>query len=107
MHEHEAAELAASKEKMLSSFKGLISGAEDLLRSTAGVTGEGVESARSNVRDWLDNARGTIAEVQSTALERYRQTTAATDAFVRAKPWQSIGIAAVTGVVIGFLAGRR
>jgi uncharacterized membrane protein YqjE len=60
---------------MVNSVKGLISGAEDLLRSTASITGDGVESARGNVRHWLDGARGLMADLQGTTAERYRQTT--------------------------------
>ncbi len=107
MDNQSTADLSASKERVASSFRGLISGAEDLLRSTAGATGEGVQAARSSFRDVVDRARDSMSDMESMAVDRYRQTTAATEDFVRSNPWQAVGIAVVAGVVLGFLASRR
>jgi ElaB/YqjD/DUF883 family membrane-anchored ribosome-binding protein len=45
--------------------------------------------------------------MQGATVNRYRQTTQATETFVKSKPWQSVGLAVAAGVIVGFLAGRR
>ncbi|MGA2552863.1 MAG: DUF883 family protein [Burkholderiaceae bacterium] len=105
--EQNLAELRASKDRVVDNFQGLIAGAEDLLRSTANVTGEGVEIARRNFRTYLDSAKGTLGDMEVIARERYRSASESTDRYVRTSPWQAVGIAVVAGLLIGALAQRR
>jgi ElaB/YqjD/DUF883 family membrane-anchored ribosome-binding protein len=51
--------------------------------------------------NWV--APGRIADVR----RRARNMLSAGDGYVRDRPWQSAGIAALAGVVVGILVGRR
>jgi ElaB/YqjD/DUF883 family membrane-anchored ribosome-binding protein len=100
-------DLSLSKDEVVSSFKGLISGAEDLLRSTANASGEGAEIARKNFSRYLDSARETLYDVEGIARKRYKEASETTDVFVRGNPWQAVGIAVAAGLLVGLFAGRR
>jgi ElaB/YqjD/DUF883 family membrane-anchored ribosome-binding protein len=101
------ADLAASKDEVVSSFKGLIAGAEDLLRTTANSSGDSVDRARKNFRVYLDNARETLHDVEDKALKTYKDASETTDVYVRSNPWQAVGIAVAAGVLVGIFAGTR
>jgi ElaB/YqjD/DUF883 family membrane-anchored ribosome-binding protein len=105
--EQNIAQLNASKDRAVNDFQHLIAGAEDLLRSTANVTGEGVDLARRNFRAYLDSAKGTLVDVEDIARERYRQASQNTDRYVRGNPWQAVGIAIAAGLLIGLFTIRR
>lgn len=100
-------DLAGSKDEVVSSFKGLIAGAEDLLRSTANSGGDSVDRARKNFRNYLDSARETLHDVEDKAKKSYRDASEQTDVYVRSNPWQAVGIAVAAGVLVGLFAGAR
>jgi ElaB/YqjD/DUF883 family membrane-anchored ribosome-binding protein len=96
-----SAELLANKEKVAASLRELMTGTEDLLRSTASYTGEEVERARERLKGQLENARSMAGTWESTAAERYRYVADATDEYVHENAWKSIGMAAVVGLLLG------
>jgi ElaB/YqjD/DUF883 family membrane-anchored ribosome-binding protein len=100
-------DLLVSKDEVVSSFKGLIAGAEDLLRSTANSSGDRADAARRNFRAYVERARDTLHEVEGAAKQRYQDASASTDVFVRGNPWQAVGIAVAAGLLVGLFAGRR
>jgi ElaB/YqjD/DUF883 family membrane-anchored ribosome-binding protein len=82
-----------------SSFTGI----DSLARSAATMAGENLEQVRARFASGLIAARASV----STAVERTRQSAAATDAYVHRKPWQAIGAGALIGLVLGVLLARR
>ncbi|ALM82075.1 YqjD family protein [Bordetella sp. N] len=96
-----SAEIAANKDKVAASFRELVAGTEDLLRSTASYTGEEVEGARKRLRRQLDAAKGVAGEWEQTAADRYRRASAVTDEYVHENAWKSIGLAALVGLLVG------
>jgi ElaB/YqjD/DUF883 family membrane-anchored ribosome-binding protein len=101
------ADLSVSKDEVVSSFKGLIAGAEDLLRTTANASGESADQARRNFRRYLDSARNTLQDVEVVTRKKVREASDQTDFFVRGNPWQAVGIAVAAGLLVGLFAGRR
>ncbi len=51
--------------------------------------------------------KGAASNVQTLAVNKYRQATHAIDDYVSDSPWKAVGIAAAVGVLIGFLTARR
>jgi len=47
------------------------------------------------------------SNVQTLAVNKYKQAATAIDAYVSESPWRSAGIAAAIGALIGFLTTRR
>jgi len=113
MQEQET-EFSDTRQRMVSGFKRLVADAEALLRGGSDAAGEGLETARASARDVLGRMRervaglrGTLAEVEDTALDRYRDTADRTLEYVRAHPGRALGVVLVIGVLLGTLLGKR
>jgi ElaB/YqjD/DUF883 family membrane-anchored ribosome-binding protein len=64
-----------------------------------------------NTREMTDKVSDQISDkfqdLQKRATEAARNVTEQTDKYVRENTWQSIGMAAVLGCVVGFLLANR
>ena len=96
-----------SRTKLVDEFTNVLSEAEDTLKRAANETGEKAKDLRSQVEAKLLTAKLRLQEFQGQAVDRAKETARATDDYVHEHPWQSIGIAAAVGVVIGLLMNRR
>jgi ElaB/YqjD/DUF883 family membrane-anchored ribosome-binding protein len=79
----------------------LLSGAEELLRTTASYSGAEIEAARSRLKGQLDAVREQTDWYEQLISDNYRRVSQATDKYVRNHAWQSIGAAAALGVLLG------
>ena len=86
------------------SARELAAHAEELMHSTAAISGEGVALLRSKLTDSLKSAREQISHVQDAATRRGHEAALATDTWVHDKPWQAIAIATLFGLAIGFMS---
>jgi ElaB/YqjD/DUF883 family membrane-anchored ribosome-binding protein len=77
------------------------------MRETANVAGERAQDARSRAAESLRQARQRLQGVEEELVTRARDAAKDTDRYVRDNPWQSIGIAAGVGLLLGLLIGRR
>lgn len=71
---------------------------------------EGPEAARqiqAQVEEKLTQAKAQLSSLEGEAAEKARAVKQATEAYVQTNPWQSIGIAAAVGFVLGVLVSRR
>lgn len=100
-------DLTESKQKIASNFRGLVEGAEDLLRTTASSTGAEVDNARARLRDQLSRAKNVYHDIEHSAIESYKEVSEQTDTYVRENPWRAVGIAAAVGVLVSLVALRR
>jgi len=96
-----------SRDKLVADFKVVLADAEELLKATASQSGEKVAGLRTKLEDNVRSARMRIAEAQQGVTDRTKVAAQATDTYVREHPWQSIGIAAAAGAVVGMLINRR
>lgn len=101
------ASAAASKEKLMEDLRLVVVDAEELLRATASQAGEGAVAARARIQENLQVVKGRLAAAETAVIERARQAAKATDQYVHDNPWQSIGISACAGVIVGMLIARR
>jgi ElaB/YqjD/DUF883 family membrane-anchored ribosome-binding protein len=81
----------------------LVEDAHALMTATADAAGEKVEAARERVAAAIEN----VKEMAGTVRERAVAGAHATDEAVRENPYIALGIGALAGALIGFLAGRR
>ncbi len=91
MHENDV-----TAEKLAADLKLVISDAEALLRATVGQAGETTAAARAKMQEKLGPLGEEVAEKARAA-----------DDYVRANPWQAVGIAVLAGIALGLLIGRR
>jgi len=94
-------------DKLVADLKAVVHDAEALLRATSSQTGEKIQEARARAEDSLRQARARLTQVEEEALKRARELADATEEYVRDNPWQSVGIAAGIGLVLGVLISRR
>ena len=93
--------------QLIADFKVVVADAEALLKATANQGGEKLAEVRAKAEESLRVVKARIAEAQAALLVRTKEAAKATDAYVHENPWNAVGVAAVFGLVIGFLIGRR
>ncbi len=81
--------------------------AELLMKASADQGGEKVTEARAKIRDSLEAAKSRLLEAERAARRHGEDAVIATEEYVRRNPWQSVGIAAGVGLVLGVLLARR
>lgn len=94
-------------ERVMRNVKGVVGGAEELLRATAHFSGEGLAAARARVEEQIESLRETLGDASEYATENARRAVQNTDRYVHKNPWQAIGIAMAVGVLLGYFSGRR
>ncbi len=97
----------ASREKLLSDVKAVIRDAEDLLKATAGQTGEQVMEFRKKAESRLSDLRERLGDIDENIIERTRVAAQKTDALVRENPWGAAGLGLGIGILLGLIIGRR
>ncbi|NEX63300.1 DUF883 family protein [Noviherbaspirillum galbum] len=85
----------------------LVRDAQELFREASTLSGDKAEELRSKGLVLLDSAMEKAQEVQGMALERGKAAAQTTDDYVRANPWQAVGMAAGVGLLVGMLMSRR
>lgn len=97
----------ATTEQLVSDLKAVMSDAEALLKATSTQTGDRIQEMRARTERTLEQARARVNEIEEEALRAAREVAAATEDYVRENPWQSIGVAAGVGLLLGMLIGRK
>jgi len=97
----------SQRDRLMKDLHSVVAEAEGLLRATAGQAGEGASELRAKVQASLDRAKHNLADLQDAAVEKAKAAGRATDAYVHENPWQSIGVAAGVGLLLGMLISRR
>jgi ElaB/YqjD/DUF883 family membrane-anchored ribosome-binding protein len=96
-----------AKGKVMHDLKEVIAGAEELLRVTASNAGAEYAATRQKLERSMHTARNELDRLEHAALLRAKHAARATDMYVHDHPWQSIGVGAALGLVLGVLIGRR
>lgn len=94
-------------EKLMGDLRTVVADAEELLKATASQTGERIAAVRAKAEESLKAAKVGLAEAQAAVVAKTKEAALATDEYVRANPWESVGVAAAVGLVIGMLIARR
>lgn len=96
-----------TKEKLIDDFNGVVSEAEELLKSVANESSDKTHELIKKLERNLRVAKERVLDFQDAALEKTKAAARATDDYVHEHPWKSIGVAAALGVVVGLLLNRR
>jgi ElaB/YqjD/DUF883 family membrane-anchored ribosome-binding protein len=97
----------AAKERVIKDFKAVVTDTEELLKATANQTGERIAAARARMEESLAATKKQLAELEENAIEKTKAAARAADQLVHENPWQSAGIAAGVGFLLGMLISRR
>lgn len=96
-----------AKDILQADFEILVKDAEKLLEHSATLAGDQADELRRQIEESVSRARETLKQTQDSVRERSQAALSATEDYVQSNPWQSVGIAAGVGFLIGLLASRR
>lgn len=102
-----SATLRDSQMRLAKEFKSLLNDAEELLRNASKGGNEGFNNARMQLEKSLRTARRTFEKREHAVLDRARHAGRATDEYMHRHPWQSIGVAAAIGLLLGAALARK
>ncbi|HUX74795.1 MAG TPA: DUF883 family protein [Steroidobacteraceae bacterium] len=97
----------ASGRTLMDDLRAVVADAEALLAATAGDVSDRAKSAHQRAAHSVENARARLSDMEADLQERAKAIADDATQYVHDNPWQSVGIAAAVGVVIGVLLGRR
>lgn len=93
--------------EFIDSVKDSLDDAEKLLREAADATGEKASELRERAIKSLRRTREALYDAQDALLDKGRRAARVTDDYVHDNPWQAIGVAGLTGLLLGMLISRR
>ena len=96
-----------TSEKLMQDMRVVVADAEDLLKATAGQTGERIEKVRARAEESLRTARNRMQIAGKAMQESATEALGTVDEQVHKNPWTAVGIAAGVGLVLGIVLGRR
>jgi ElaB/YqjD/DUF883 family membrane-anchored ribosome-binding protein len=85
-----------ASDKLMQDLRAVMVDAEELLKATAGQTGERIEKVRARAEQSLSKARQRVQAAGHEVNDR-----------VHENPWTAIGVAAGVGLVLGIMLGRK
>jgi ElaB/YqjD/DUF883 family membrane-anchored ribosome-binding protein len=95
------------RDKLVADVKLVLADAEEMLRLAAGDTTGKFAEVKGRLSEKLALARARIQDAEESVVARTREAAKATDTYVHENPWQSVGVAAGVGFLVGLLIGRR
>jgi ElaB/YqjD/DUF883 family membrane-anchored ribosome-binding protein len=98
---------SVSQDQLLEEFQALVRDTERLLQHSASLAGEQAEELREQIRSSLGRARNTLHNAEDAIQARGKAAIDATEGYVQTHPWQTLGIAAAIGLLLGMLISRR
>jgi len=85
----------------------LLADVQDLIGRVAHVADPEIARLRIRIEGGLATTRKALADGTDQVQRQAKAAMATGDRYVHEQPWQSVGIAAVAGLLVGFLIGRR
>ena len=97
----------SSTKRLMEDLRTVVADAEALLNATAHEATGKANDARKRAAESVEQARARLNELEDELKKRAQAAADDANRYVRDNPWQSIGIAAAVGVVVGLMLGRR
>ena len=85
----------------------LLADVQDLMARVAHVADPEIARLRTRIEGGLATTRKALSDGTDRARRQAKAAMATSDRYVHEQPWQSVGIAAAAGLLVGFLLGRR
>ncbi|GGJ89821.1 DUF883 family protein [Pseudomonas matsuisoli] len=99
--------LNEAQDALVKEFRTLVNDTEKLLKRTANAAGDQADELRVKLNENLERAKAALKEQEASLREQGRAAAQATEEYVVTHPWQSVGIAAGVGFLLGLLSSRR
>ena len=99
--------LEQSQEQLLNNLRASIAEAEGMLKEASEIGGDKASELRDRAVNALQKATGSFKDVQERAVEQSKEAVRVTDEYVHNNPWRTVGFAALAGVLLGVIIGRK
>jgi ElaB/YqjD/DUF883 family membrane-anchored ribosome-binding protein len=97
-----------TKKKLMEDLKTVVNDAEELLKKAASAqTREWIATAQGKAKKSLKAANDWLTAEEGAMAAKARTTAKATEDYVRSNTWMVMGMAALTGLVVGIWAVLR
>jgi len=93
-----------ARDQLVSDLQMLTTHAQDLLHATRSLSGDAAKLARERLDESLAVARQQLEQLRQTADQRSRTALAQLDAQINSHPRESIAVAALTSLALGWLS---
>lgn len=100
-------ETKAAKDRLTEDMKAVIHDMEELLKATAGQTGDKISAVRTRAEENLREMQRKLHEMEDNVVQQAKTAAKATDHYVHENPWQAIAITAGVAFLLGMLTSRR
>lgn len=97
----------ASTQKLMDDLRAVVADAEALMAATQDAATSQVREARARAAESLEQARARLESLEDEVTTRAKEAASDADRWVRENPWQTVGIAAAAGFLVGLLISRR
>ena len=94
-------------QKLAKDVKSVAADTRELMTASAESVADSIVSARDKTRMALADIQEKLFDAKQVAVDEVRAKARAADDYVHHSPWVSLGMAALVGVAVGFLLGRR
>lgn len=94
-------------ESLAHNLRHMVDEADHFLKSAARSGDEKFDAVRDKFVEQLKQMRTQIDDLEDSTVRKAREAARSADAAVHQHPYAAIGLAAVVGLVVGFLAQRR
>jgi ElaB/YqjD/DUF883 family membrane-anchored ribosome-binding protein len=101
------ANMQVTTDKLMQDLRAVVGDAEELLKATAGQTGERIENIRARAEQSVRNARERMRAAGHDLRLAAETATHQVEGEVRDNPWTTLGVAAGIGVVLGMMLARK
>lgn len=98
--------LQAAQNALIEEFHTLIADTERLLKHTQDTAGSQTEELRGKITANMSRAREMLKEQENTLRDQSEAAIQCTEEYVQTHHWQSIGIAAGAGFLLGMIMRR-
>ena len=94
---------SVTSEQLYEHLQAVIRDTEALLQATASYAGDKADQARAKASETLRAAKARAAQMHDEVVDRAGDYVKQGQQYVRDNPWQSIGLAAGIGLLVGAL----
>lgn len=94
-----------NKERLMQEIASVAAETEQLMQHAASAAGDQSDALRASVEKRFHELQDRFIALRNQVTEQTRHAVQVTDTYVHDKPWQAVGIAAATGLVVGALLG--
>lgn len=88
-------------------FHNIIQDIESMLKEASSLGGEEYASVREALLTRVAAARAELTRLGCNISDKVQSSTAEVSAEISNEPWKAVGIAAVAGLLLGFLFARK